>query len=534
MEELQGHLARFRKRLRLCDGWLLAQRTLWWAALVALLWMAVGRVLPVASLKELAATSAALWLLGVLGYSLFRPMSPLRVACRVDGELGLKERLSTSLALQNGSDKLPEGVRASFKPELVDRLHADAITAARRIRPEQAFPMLWLRRPLLMAAGLALAVVLLAVLPNPMERVLAERDSVKRTAQQQAKKIDDLKKEVQESQELTPAEREELLRKLEELAKQLRENRGDREAALADLSKAEESLREKLQPNASARQAALEAMAAQLQALSKGEHKPGDLTAAAKDLQNLAEAMKSMNESERQALAQALAQMAASAGQAGDAGLAQALADLSMAAQSGDPQAASQAAQKAGQALQSAQRQMAGQAALQRALSQLQASRQMLSQAGQATASSQQPGQAAGNPGQAPGQSGQNPGNSPGSGGGSNANTLPPFQGSGQAKPPQGQKPGSTGSDLGQQVYAPRLAGGKKGEIFIPGQDTGQGTTQERQTKDPLPGVLNPALVPYQEVLQGYKDAANQALDQSYIPSGLKEYVKGYFESLGQ
>jgi hypothetical protein len=527
MEELQIHLIRFRKRLRLIDGWLLVQGTLWWAALAALLWMAVGRVLPVANLNEIAAIPAVLWLLGVLGYSLFRPISLLQAACRVDGELGLKERLSTSLALQNDSDPLPAGVKDSFEPELVARLHADAITEARRINPEQSFPMLWLRRPLLLAAGLALAVVLLAVLPNPMDNVLAERDSVKNTARQQAKEIDELKKEVQESQELTPAEREELLRKLEELAKQLRENSGDRKAALADISKAEESLREKLQPNASARQAALEAMAAQLQALSKGEHQPGDLTSAVKDLQNLAEAMKSMNESERQTLARALANMAASAGQSGDANLAQALADLSMAAQSGNPQAASQASQKAMQALQAAKSQMAGQAALQRALSQLQASRQMLSQSGLAKASSQHPGQT-------PGQNGQNTGNSPGSGGGSNANTLPPFQGSGKAKPPQGQKPGSTGADLGQQVYAPRLAGGKKGEIFIPGQDTGQGTTQERQTNDPLPGTLNPALVPYQQVIQSYQDAANLALNQSYIPSGLKDYVKGYFESLGQ
>ncbi len=285
MEELQDHLARFRKRLRLIDGWLLAQRTLWWAALAALLWMAVGRFMPVANLKEIAAVPAVLWLLGLLVYFLFRPMSLLQAACRVDGELGLKERLSTSFALQNDSDLLPERVKASFEPELIDRLHADAITTARRINPEQAFPMLWLRRPLLLTAGLMLAFVLLAVLPNPMDKVLAERDSVKRTAQQQANKIDDLKKEIQESQELTSAEREELLRKLEELAKQLRENSGDREAALADLSKSEESLREKLQPNASARQAVLEVMAAQLQALSKGEHQPGDLTSAAKDLQ---------------------------------------------------------------------------------------------------------------------------------------------------------------------------------------------------------------------------------------------------------
>ena len=81
-------------------------------------------------------------------------------------------------------------------------------------------------------------------------------------------------------------------------------------------------------------------------------------------------------------------------------------------------------------------------------------------------------------------------------------------------------------------MYAPQ--GIQAGEIFIPGQDTGQGTTQEKETKDPLPGAPNPALVPYREVYQRYMDAASQALEQSYIPSGLKDYVKGYFEELGQ
>ena len=71
-------------------------------------------------------------------------------------------------------------------------------------------------------------------------------------------------------------------------------------------------------------------------------------------------------------------------------------------------------------------------------------------------------------------------------------------------------------------------------EVFIPGQETGQGTTEERETENPLPGAPNPALVPYRQVIQSYRDAANQALEQSYIPSGLKDYVKAYFLGLGE
>lgn len=535
LNELLARLARFRWRLRLRETWLLAQRALWIALLAGGLILLAGRIWPVENLPRWAALPLAAWLVLVPGYALLRPRPPMRVARRVDLEAGLKERLSTSLALRGlGERVLPETLRASFTPALVEQVHADALHAAQTLRPEKVFPLRWLRRPLLMAAGLALAAALLIALPNPMDAVLAERAAVAREAETQAARIDELREEIAGNEELSPEEREEMLRRLEELARQLRENPGSRETALADLSRAEEALRERLQPNAEARAAALQALAAQLRQLAGNQAEAAaDLSTAAEDLQELAEQIASMSPEEREALAQQLAQLAGRAGQAGDASLAQALAALAQAAQQGDAQQAENAAQSGQQALADAQRQLASQDALRQALAQMQSSRQAVSRAGQSGAQANTPGQGPGqgqgqNPGVGPGQGS----GAPGGGGGANTNTLPPGQSSGQVKPPTGSRPGQEGADLSSgQVYVPR--GDGTGEIFIPGVDTGQGTTEERDTRDPLPGAPNPALVPYSQVYQEYLQAAGQALEESYIPGGLKDYIQAYFEALG-
>ena len=554
--DLLPYLKRLRRRLRLRDGWQLIQATAWWAGLACGLILLAGRVWPIEKLGVWALAPWGLWLIGVLGYSLLRSLPPMRVARQVDAELGLKERLSTSLAL----DALREptagsagALLATFQPDLVDIQQRDALETARRIRVNQDFPLRFARKPWLAAAALVVVAIVLARLPNPMDKVLAEREAVRHAAEQQARQVEKVNQEIQKAQELSPEEREELQRQLEELSKQLRLNPGDREEALAQLSKVEESLRQKLDPNGEARQAALQAMAAQLQSLAKSEtgQQEGDLAAAAEALQKLAEQMKSMDAAQQQELAKSLAQMAARLAQSGDANLAQSLAAMAQALQSGDASAASQAAQNAAQAMAQAQSQMAAQAAIQQALSQVQSSRQAMAQAGQSAVAQGQTGQGPGqgqNPGQGnnPGQ-GQNPGQGPGSGqsqnpsqgqsagsgGGSKANTLPPATRSGRAGSPQGPGQSAPLGDLKASVYAPRERMATNGDkLYIPGQDTGQGETQAHEQRDPLPGAAGPALVPYDQVFSSYLDSANQAMDQSYIPSGLKDYVRQYFSEL--
>lgn len=538
--ELLTHLARLRARLRLRDGWLLAQRTLWLPLLAALLLVLAGRLWPLDIARAWLAAPFGLWLLVVAGWSILRPLPPMRVARKVDRELGLKERLSTSLAVSSAlAPTQGAGLTGTFAPELVHHLHADALHAARAVHPREDFPLRWLKRPLQEAVALMLLTGLLLFLPNPMDAVLAERRAVEEAARQQAQQIEELREEVEQSTELTPEERDALLRELEELARQLRENPGDREEALAELARAEQALKERLQPDSAARAAALAALAQRLQQMSGSQRDPQDVEGAAEDLEALAEELAAMSPEEREQLAQDLAQMAGRAGQAGETALAQALAELAQAAESGDEAEAQDAADRAAQAMRQAARNQAGQKALQRALAQMQSSRAELSQAGQQMAGNQpgnQPGQGQNTgQGQNPGQ-GQGQGQSPGGGAGANVNQLPPNQGGNVSiNPPQGEKPGQTGGGLAQQVYVPQSVDSQTGnEVFIPGQETGQGTTEERETENPLPGAPNPALVPYRQVIQSYRDAANQALEQSYIPSGLKDYVKAYFLGLGE
>ena len=554
MDELAGdlaqYLARFRRRLRLRDGWLLAQRTLWMACLVGALIQLAGRLWPVERLWLWTLVPLVVWALVVMGASLFNPLSPARVARRVDAELALKERLATALILEVWKTEslestraaavhpaLPSSSRPAFQPSLVALQRQDALATAGSIHLRQAFPLRWLRRPLLLAAVLAVTAVLLAVLPNPMDAVLAERAAVAQAAEEGAQQIERLREEIEQAQELTPEAREELLRQLAELAEQLRANPGQREEALADFSRLEEALRQKLDPRADARQAVLESLAAQLQALTgdqTGEN--ADLSDAAELLEELAEQLAGMDAAERESVAGSLAQTAARAAQSGDAQLAQALAELAQAIQSGEVEAAAQAAQATADALARAQGELANQAALQQVLAELQEGRQAIAQAGRGQALAQGQGQQQGQ-GQGAGQGqSQRPGQGqgqPGGGGGTKADTLPPGSSTGRADQPQGAgQPGITG-ELDQQVYVPwERSQGSGDELFISGQDTGQGETQVRERTDPSPGTAEPALVPYYEVYYEYLDAANQTIERSYIPPGLQNYVRDYFSQL--
>ena len=544
--ELTQRLGSFSRWMRLRDIWQLAQRTFWLAVLAALLAQIAGRLWPIPDRAVWTIAPQGAWLLVMLGWLVFEPRPLLKTACRVAVDLSLRERLSSALALHEqpaGSSPAEHDLARNFPQNLVLAQQQDALHTARQINPARSFPFTWQPRPLALAGILLVAVLASAWLPNRMDAVLAERAAVAQAAQEQAEKIDRLREEVEAAKELSPEEQEELLRQLSELAEALRNNPGDLEQALADISKLEEALQRQIDPNATARQANLDAMASQMQSLAGQPVDPNQTSAsqldqAAEALAGLAGQLGEMSQEERQALAEALAQMAAQAAQSGNSELGQALSSMSQAAQSNDAQAASQAAQQAAQAMSSTQQQLNAQAAAQQAASQLQDSRQALAQAAAAAQAGQNPGQNPGQ-GQQPGQGqGQNPGQgqgqTSGGGGGSQANTLPPNTGQGQPGRPQGAgQSAAPGADIDTQVFVPWQRGASNGdELFVPGQDTGQGETQVKEGQNPLPGINNPALIPYDQVYYTYLNAANQALQQSYIPAGLQEYVRLYFSLL--
>lgn len=525
-QELIPYLTRLRWRLRLRSGLNFLQRTFWMACLAGALILLAGRIWPMEGIRIVALAPIGLWGAVALAILLLRPFSKMQVARKVDQELGLKERISTCLAFNNPEIDL---TRRSFDAQLLEQMNADALAAVRTVDPRHCFPARFEWRRVATGAILLISALLFAFLPNPMDLILAEQKAVAQAAREQAQKIEDLKKEIEKTAALSPEEKEKLLQRLEELARQLQNNPGDREQALADLNRAEQAIREQLDPSAATRKAALEAIAARLQAMTglQKNERLGDLQSASEDLAKLAAQIGQMTQEQRDQLAKDLGQLAARAAQTGDSTLAQALAGLAQAAQTGDSSAAQQAAQAGQQALKQAQTQQSSQQALQRALAGVQSSRQAMAGTGGPSAQSGQSGQ---NPGQ-----GQQPGSGtqPGGGGGSQANTLPGGQRPGGFTGPNSSKPSAGEGALDSQIYVPREkrpAGGN--EITVPGQDTGQGTEQTRQSQSPLPGTSNPSLIPYRSVYQSYLDTASQALDQNPIPADLKDFVREYFSNL--
>jgi hypothetical protein len=138
--ELQPYLARFGRRLRLRDGWLLGLRTLWMACLAGALIQIAGRVWPLERLWLWTLTPLVAWALMVLAILLLDPLPPMRVARRVDAELGLKERLATALILEGGKvgkmedwkdgnagDAIHPSSLPSFQPSLIRLQRWDAL-----------------------------------------------------------------------------------------------------------------------------------------------------------------------------------------------------------------------------------------------------------------------------------------------------------------------------------------------------------------------------------------------------------------------
>ena len=122
---LATYLRALRLRLRLRDGWLLAQQTLWVALVGVISILGIGRLIPIGNLFYWAFSCLILWLCANFVFSLFRPRPLNIIAQKVDLELGLKERLSTAIELETRS-----GPQFSNLPNYQ---RSDALAAAQSI-----------------------------------------------------------------------------------------------------------------------------------------------------------------------------------------------------------------------------------------------------------------------------------------------------------------------------------------------------------------------------------------------------------------
>lgn len=541
IQRLYAHLTRLGRHLRWHDALRLAASTLWPALLLAALIQVAGRLWPLPDRHLWAALPLEIWLMGVMLYSLLRPLTLRQIALRLDRELCLKDRLATALELEEQEkfhafeSKAPYGQPSSlptFQSSPLSTLQlADALSVAQRLTP-QMLPWHLPRRPLWWAGGLLALTLVLTFLPNPIDAILVQQAAIQAAAQKQTAAIEATRHELEQSTDPTSEDRAKALQTLAELMKELSANPGDLEQALAQLADAQAQLRRLQDPQAAARQSAAEQIAAQLTSLARGQaNKSTDLNQAANALTELAAALGAMDAASQAKLADALESMAARVAPT-DAELAQALLDMARAARAGNVGKAVQAANTAQGTLARANQANTLQQALAQAQARLENSRQQLAQQGalaQGQGSGQSQAQGQGQT-QRPGQ-GQGQGQQVG-GGGSNANQLPAANRTGIAgAPTQPNKP-ATVSDT-EKVYAPgpgqQLTG--KSE-FVAGQEGSKGETIIREEQSPQVGATNPSLVPYRNVYQNYAKAAAEAIDQERIPSEMRDLVRDYFSQL--
>lgn len=552
--DIQRSLRPMARRLRLRDTLRLVSRTLWMPLAASALLQVVGRLVPIANLLVWTALPLLVWVLAMAGSLLFRRMPLANVARRIDEMLGLRERLSTALELGGHADHGP----------VDDDQQEDARAAAARLRPNLV-PLVFERRPLLLALVPLALVAASIVLPNPQAAVLAERTLVEQALTQTADQVKQVQQQVAQDQTLTPEERAALEKELADLEQKLRENNGNREQALADLSTAEARLQQRIDPNTDARRAAMEQMTRNLQSMSgAAQTQRPTMGDASSELQALADRLAQMTPEQQQQAAQALGAQAAQMAQS-DPQTAQGLSSAAQALQNNDTAAAQQALEQAAQSAAQAAQQQANQQAVERSLSQVQQSREQVAQAGQQNQQGQQAQQnqqgqqgqqgqegqegqegQQGQQGQGQGQQGEGQQGQQGQGGqggqgqnpqngGARADNLGEGQGGQSDIDPNGDSSGGSGSgnQHGEMVYQPYTPSGNPGDPdYVQGQQGTDGETQVQQGQSSLPGAANDSMVPYDQVLPEYQRSAGEALDQSAIPPHLKDYVRDYFSQL--
>lgn len=517
-----------RALLRLLHQWgvrlRVAESISWglWAAVcgaaAALLLAIAARLWPLLPTRGLIALAGMLILAGFavgLTLPLLWPRSPLYLARTFDRRFGLAERLTTALELSTG--------RIRTTQEMTRAQMADALQAARDVDVQAMLPLRAPRRALAIWGALLLGLILSFWLPNPQEQVLLQRAALAETIAEQREQLETLREAVAQDEGLSDAEREALLQALGEALDTLDKKRLSPEEAIAALSEAERKLAELRDPGARGLRSGLERAAAEMadshltreisQALIQGDYQRAAQALAA---YSGTEGVPLTREEELE-LARELKQAARALADV-DPELAQELAQAAEAIERGDIPRAREAIRQAAQRMGAAGERVARDRTVEGAQAQLQESRRQIAETGKVRPENPEVVQrGAGEPPGAGGPAGQRRG------------------GGGDVGQPEAGQPGpgdhdDTGSSAPyDEVYVPYRLDEEGVELDI--GRTGEGEFPIGTVPIPPPGT-GQAGIPYRQVYAEYAAQAGAALESSYIPSGLKQYVRDYFSSL--
>ncbi len=495
-----------------------------------------------------------------------------RVALEIDRQLGLDERVTTALelaeiGLTGRSVSSPgrtrtrprEGERttglaflrahpstaiASARSDLAAALAedqiADAVARLDEARPSAVYP--WqVPRGLLVAIGVSL---ILAVAPwfVAIPSLLGNQfpaGRVAKVSQVEADRLEVVARRIENEASSGPegasaANRAQIAAQLRQAAAELRQSRASSQEATRDLQQAEAST-EALAPatgeDASVTLARI-ADALNSQSLTQPTTQAldqQDPARAAANLRQLAANVAAMSADQREQLAQAL-QAAASAARGSETQAAQELQQAADAARRGDQAGVAQAAQALEQLSAASQNQRA----VAEARSELQSSREAISRASQG-GTPDRPGDV----GQADGRdssgasessaaSGAGPGDPAANQGGSSDNGPTAAQGD-QATNQNGAGVGT--GEAEHQGTPHDLQSLAQREVTVPTNGNGDPVSVSASNQTQV-GASGTSQVDYVNVLPQYRDQALQAIDGNVVPTGLKQVVKGYFDSL--
>jgi hypothetical protein len=511
---IRSALGPFRRRL-----WLRRSVRRGWRVLAAVLLLEAGlwtvaRLVPLerAAIVALAIPIGGLILL--VGLALRVRPSIGEVALAVDAEAGLRDRVSSALALalaapsEAGGNVVPtdepadgdmpvsappvdgERIDPELRDALVRRQRIDALRSL-RATPSDLFRPRWSRKPALTALVAAALLAPLIGLPNPQQAVIERDARIRDAAAAQAQTIDKAADKLSAKSQDPNDPRTRLAKDLRDLARQLRDRPDQLDANLARLGSIEDDLQASIDPSTEQRASALTSLSRALSQATTGNpgaNPTGDPKQAQQDLKTASDKLDSMTRQEQQDLAAKLAALQQTA-DAMDGAAGAALRDAAQSLAQGDTASAKAALDRLAKALDATKQKIDVNRDLASAASQLQDSRRQLADAGRPA--SGQPGQGGqakdgGAPqasaGTGSGQgSGAGASGSPGTGQGQGQGSgAPGSPGTGQGQG-QGQgsgAPGSpgTGQGQGQGQGAPGSPGAGQGQ----GQGHGQGRAKAR------------------------------------------------------
>lgn len=475
--------------------------------------LVVARLVPFERRAEAALIGIPIVIaLGVIAWAVRQPSAAVLMAL-ADLRLGLKERLSTAWERRTEAGPL-DGVQRQ-----------DALQRAASARLAAAFPIRVNRGEASIVAVLAIFALGLALLPNPMDQVLAQRRADQASQARAAKAIQAAKKKVADSGKPSPKDAE-IQKILQDAQAKIREADSPRRA-LESITPAEQKLQQLSDPGTPALNSSAQNLANALSGTSAGRNagqaistSPAKGAAAVRDL---ASQLKNLTPQQRDELAKALAKASQ---QSQNGQMRDSLSQASSALQNGDTAGAQQSLNDVASQLDSLQQQENTDQAVASAINGLESARQELATQADRDASGQggQPGAAAGASASANASGGANAngnGNGTGTGNGTGAGNG---NGNGGSNGTGGV--GSHGSGTGSGSGASSTE-----RVYVPGQPV---PGQSENDPTPLGPGQDVPLSPFGQVIQAYQQAALDATDQSLIPGSERDLVRQYFSQLGE